>query len=116
MGFGPQINEIISNSEMPPKTQRNTLMFSATFPEEIQRMASQFLHDYLFLTVGRIGGTCSDVQQTIIQVPGSQKRNTLEEILQKSGIVFLVCVFHVLLITRYSDELYYRRAVLDQIQ
>ena len=88
MGFGPQINQIIDNSEMPPKGERNTLMFSATFPEEIQQMASQFLHDYLFLTVGRVGGTCADVQQTIIQVPGSDKRNTLEQILQESGTIF----------------------------
>lgn len=85
MGFGPQINAIIDNSEMPMKTERTTLMFSATFPEQIQQMAARFLHDYLFLTVGRVGGTCSDVQQTILQVPGAQKRNTLEQILQESG-------------------------------
>lgn len=86
MGFGPQINAIIDNSEMPMKTERTTLMFSATFPEQIQQMAARFLHDYLFLTVGRVGGTCSDVQQTILQVPGAQKRNTLEQILQESGL------------------------------
>jgi len=85
MGFGPQIDDIIDNSEMPPKGQRSTLMFSATFPESIQQMAAQFLNDYLFLTVGRVGGTCSDVQQSIIEVEGSNKRNTLEKILQESG-------------------------------
>ena len=88
MGFGPQIEEIINASEMPPKTERVTLMFSATFPDEIQQMAQQFLNNYLFLTVGRVGGTCSDVQQTIIKVPGSDKRNTLENILQESGLSF----------------------------
>ena len=85
MGFGPTINNIISNSEMPPKGSRTTLMFSATFPKEIQQMASAFLNDYLFLTVGRVGGTCADVQQIILQVAGSEKRSTLEKILQESG-------------------------------
>lgn len=85
MGFGPTINNIISNSEMPPKGSRTTLMFSATFPKEIQQMAANFLNDYLFLTVGRVGGTCADVQQTILQVAGSEKRSTLEKILQESG-------------------------------
>ena len=90
MGFGPQIQEIIENSEMPPKGMRNTLMFSATFPEHIQQLAAQFLNDYLFLTVGRVGGTCTDVVQTMIQVPGSQKRTTLENLLQVSGFKSLI--------------------------
>ena len=56
MGFEEQITEIINNSEMPPRGSRTTLMFSATFPDDIQKMAAQFLHDYLFLAVGRVGG------------------------------------------------------------
>lgn len=35
MGFEPQIRKIV-NQGMPPKTQRVTAMFSATFPKEIQ--------------------------------------------------------------------------------
>ncbi len=31
---------------------RQTFMFSATFPREIQRLASDFLKDYVFLAVG----------------------------------------------------------------
>ena len=64
MGFGPQIKEIINNSEMPQRGTRNTLMFSATFPNDIQQLAMEFLQDkYLFLTVGRVGGTNADVAQ-----------------------------------------------------
>jgi probable ATP-dependent RNA helicase DDX4 len=85
MGFGPQIRQIIDNSEMPPKGERITLMFSATFPEQIQNLAAEFLHRYLFLTVGRVGGTCSDVKQVIMEVAGSEKRNTLETLLKDSG-------------------------------
>jgi ATP-dependent RNA helicase DDX3X len=38
---------------MPPTGQRQTMLFSATFPKEIQRLAADFLHDYIFLTVSR---------------------------------------------------------------
>ena len=43
-------------------------MFSATFPDSIQRLAAEFLHEYLFLSVGIIGGASSDVAQTLLQV------------------------------------------------
>ena len=43
-------------------------MFSATFPDDIQTAAQDFLEDYLFLTVGMVGGACSDVQQEFHQV------------------------------------------------
>ena len=53
---------------MPGKKHRTTLLFSATFPDDIQRMASEFLNEYLFLTVGLVGGACKDVTQTFHQV------------------------------------------------
>ncbi|VDP88572.1 unnamed protein product [Echinostoma caproni] len=36
MGFEPQIRRIVEQHRMPPAGQRQTLMFSATFPKEIQ--------------------------------------------------------------------------------
>lgn len=36
---------------MPRPGERQTLLFSATFPKEIQRLAADFLHNYIFLTV-----------------------------------------------------------------
>ncbi|XP_042310792.1 probable ATP-dependent RNA helicase DDX4 isoform X2 [Sceloporus undulatus] len=82
MGFGPEMKKLISSPGMPSKDQRQTLMFSATFPEEIQRLAGEFLKtDYLFVVVGQVGGACSDVQQTILQVNQYDKREKLVEIL-----------------------------------
>ena len=54
-------------------------MFSATFPDDIQTAAQDFLDDYLFLTVGMVGGACSDVQQEFHQVAKFDKRKKLEE-------------------------------------
>lgn len=36
MGFEPQIRRIVEKNNMPEVGQRQTLMFSATFPKEIQ--------------------------------------------------------------------------------
>lgn len=36
MGFEPQIRRIVEQDTMPPKGVRHTMMFSATFPKEIQ--------------------------------------------------------------------------------
>ncbi|XP_046850859.1 probable ATP-dependent RNA helicase DDX4 [Xenia sp. Carnegie-2017] len=85
MGFEPVIRELASNPNFPAKTERQTLMFSATFPEEIQRLAGEFLNDYLFLTVGRVGSATADIEQNICQVSEFEKRDKLVEILNDAG-------------------------------
>ena len=47
MGFEPQIRRIVEQDNMPPAGKRQTLMFSATFPKEIQMLARYVL----FLTI-----------------------------------------------------------------
>ena len=64
MGFEPQIRQIVEQRDMPVG-ERQTMLFSATFPKEIQRMASDFLSDYVFLTVGRVGSSHTLITQTI---------------------------------------------------
>jgi ATP-dependent RNA helicase DDX3X len=55
MGFEPQIRRIVEQEGMPHGEERQTMMFSATFPTNIQRLAGDFMRDYIFLTVGRVG-------------------------------------------------------------
>ncbi|CAG0898823.1 unnamed protein product [Cyprideis torosa] len=81
MGFLPDINELMDHPSMPPKTERQTLMFSATFPPEIQELAAKFLNDYLYLTIGTVGAANTDVTQTIYEVERLNKRERLLEIL-----------------------------------
>lgn len=85
MGFGPEIKKIIENFGMPDKTQRQTLMFSATFPEEIQRLAAEYLNNYLFVAIGHVGGANTDVSQHVHEVDRLAKRDKLVEILTESG-------------------------------
>ncbi|CAG0893106.1 unnamed protein product [Cyprideis torosa] len=86
MGFLPDINELMEHPSMPAKTQRQTLMFSATFPAEIQAMAAKFLNDYLYLTIGTVGAANTDVTQTFYEVERLQKRELLLEILNKEDL------------------------------
>jgi len=83
MGFMPEIQKCVDDPNMPEKGKRQVLMFSATFPDDIQTAAQDFLDDYLFLTVGQVGGACSDVEQHFHQVEKHDKREKLEEILNE---------------------------------
>ena len=65
--------------------ERQTLLFSATFPEDIQRLAGKFLHNYLFLAVGIVGGACSDVEQHIHLVTKFDKRSKLTDLISQGG-------------------------------
>nr|ACV69940.1 vasa [Osphronemus goramy] len=86
MGFEPDMRRLVGSPGMPSKENRQTLMFSATYPEDIQRMAADFLKtDYLFLAVGVVGGACSDVEQTFVQVTKFSKREQLLDLLKTTG-------------------------------
>lgn len=85
MGFGPEIRRLLEMTGMPAKTERQTLLFSATFPEEIQRMAQDILNNYLFVTVGKVGGANTDIEQRIHQVGQSDKRERLVNLLNEAG-------------------------------
>ncbi|XP_035533721.1 probable ATP-dependent RNA helicase DDX4 isoform X3 [Morone saxatilis] len=87
MGFEPDMRRLVGSPGMPSKEDRQTLMFSATYPEDIQRMAADFLKtDYLFLAVGVVGGACSDVEQTFVQVTKFSKREQLLDLLKTTGM------------------------------
>ena len=77
MGFEPQIRRIVR--VMPPPAQRHTLLFSATFPETIQKLAKEFLRPYVWIAVGRVGSTVEGITQRIWQAAADKR--------QKLGLV-----------------------------
>ncbi|XP_040275533.1 probable ATP-dependent RNA helicase DDX4 [Bufo bufo] len=86
MGFMEDVKKLLSSQGMPRREERQTLMFSATFPTAIQNLAREILKpDYLFVVVGQVGGACSDVEQQIIEVEEYGKRGKLLELLQHIG-------------------------------
>lgn len=68
-------------------------MFSATFADEVKTLAANYLNDYLFLTIGMVGGACQDVEQILHEVPRLEKREKLTELLNaddpKGTIIFV---------------------------
>ena len=88
-GFMENVQKMTQISDMPPPGARQTLMFSATFSDDVQTSAQEFLDQtYLFLTVGTIGvgmvgGICGDIELTFHEVETSDKREKLDMILEK---------------------------------
>jgi len=87
MGFEPQIQTILK--EIPES--RETVMCSATFPQSIQSLASEFLKDYVFLSIGRVGSTSENITQEIHYVDEGEKKNFISRLLQ--GVKELVVIF-----------------------
>ena len=55
--------------------ERHTVLCSATFPPDVQRVASEFLkQDYYFVAAGRVGGTHADITQTLYWIDDNQGR------------------------------------------
>ncbi|SGZ50094.1 CIC11C00000000095 [Sungouiella intermedia] len=81
MGFEPQIRRIVQECDMPDVQDRQTLMFSATFPRNIQMLARDFLKDYVFLSVGRVGSTSANITQKILLVEDDEKRSVILDLL-----------------------------------
>merc|ERR1712008_235938 len=86
-GFEPQIRRIIDNNGMPDPgidgEGRRTMMFSATFPQEMQDMALDFLHPtYMWIGVGRVGEMVSTVTQRFEDLGFGDKFETLIKVLQ----------------------------------
>ncbi|XP_067266291.1 DEAD-box helicase 3 X-linked a isoform X13 [Chanodichthys erythropterus] len=93
MGFEPQIRRIVEQDTMPPKGARQTMMFSATFPKEIQILARDFLDEYIFLAVGRVGSTSENITQKVVWVEENDKRSFLLDLLNATGKDSLTLVF-----------------------
>lgn len=87
MGFKPQINVILRH--VPQK--RQTLLFSATMPKEILRLAEQEMQTPLRIEVAPEGTTARKIEQELIVVKREQKTELLLELLrnyQGSALVF----------------------------
>jgi superfamily II DNA/RNA helicase len=83
-GFEPDIRKL-EDLGLPTKEERVTSMFSATFPDEVQRLAKHFLREnYVFLAVGILGGANEDIAQTIELVPQATKKDRLFQLLEEN--------------------------------
>lgn len=79
MGFAPQINKIL---EKVPKT-RQTLLFSATMPPEIVKIANSYMKTPLRIEVAPAGSAVKSVTQEIYFLERGEKLALLKQLLGK---------------------------------
>ena len=79
MGFAPQINRIVA--EIP--RFRQTLLFSATMPPEVEALSRKYLRKPLVVQVGRRSGVVSTVSHAVYPVPRERKIALLVELLKR---------------------------------
>eukprot|EP01065_Artemidia_motanka_P003608 TRINITY_DN11720_c1_g1_i1.p2 TRINITY_DN11720_c1_g1~~TRINITY_DN11720_c1_g1_i1.p2 ORF type:complete len:535 (+),score=180.29 TRINITY_DN11720_c1_g1_i1:109-1605(+) len=91
MGFEPQIRSIMSQV----RPDRQTLMFSATWPKEVRSLAQDFLQDWVQLNVGYGDMAANaDVRQHIwFMEPQDKQRELLNLLSQLQGNVNKVLIF-----------------------
>jgi ATP-dependent RNA helicase RhlE len=82
MGFAPQLNRIVS--EIPP--YRQTLLFSATMPPEVEALARKYLRKPVVVQVGRRSEAASTVTHAVYPVPRERKSTLLVELLKQSDM------------------------------
>ena len=81
MGFIRDIRKILA---LLPK-QRQNLLFSATFSDEIRELAKGVLHNATEVSVAARNTTAERVEQAVHLVPQSHKRDVLSHIIRESG-------------------------------
>jgi ATP-dependent RNA helicase RhlE len=83
MGFIPDIKRIVALLPQPP--QRQTLLFSATFSDEIRRLSAQFLKDPATIEVARRNTPAELVTQYVYHVDSTRKRELLAHLVKKNN-------------------------------
>ena len=82
MGFAPQLNRIVA--EIPP--YRQTLLFSATMPPEVEALARKYLRKPVVVQVGRRSEAASTVTHAVYPVPRDRKSTLLVELLKEANM------------------------------
>jgi superfamily II DNA/RNA helicase len=88
MGFGVQLDRIVKHLPV----RRQTLMFSATLPQEIIRLSAKYLVDPERIAVGATNIVTPKIQQEIVRIAQDKKYDALTEQLGRrdgSVIVFV---------------------------
>uniref|UniRef100_A0A672SJY6 RNA helicase n=1 Tax=Sinocyclocheilus grahami TaxID=75366 RepID=A0A672SJY6_SINGR len=93
MGFEPQIRKIVDQI----RPDRQTLMWSATWPKEVRQLAEDFLHDYVQINIGALELSANHNILQIVDVCMENEKDTkliqlMEEIMaekENKTIIFV---------------------------
>jgi ATP-dependent RNA helicase RhlE len=90
MGFWPDVRRIVST--LPGRDARQTLLFSATMPDEVMKLADEVVRDAQYVQVGSAGGPARSITHAVETVPSSQKTEWLAKFLRRTEGPILVFV------------------------
>src|SRR5262245_19441029 len=82
MGFAPQINRIVT--DIP--RYRQTLLFSATMPPEVEALARKYLRKPVVVQVGRRSQAANTVRHAVYPVPRERKSSLLARLLREENL------------------------------
>ncbi|QOJ13727.1 MAG: DEAD/DEAH box helicase [Planctomycetia bacterium] len=85
MGFIQPIRRIAAAVPRPPA--RQTLLFSATMPDEIRRLADSLMHDPVRVAVTPIASTVPKIEQSAYAVPKADKPALLRHLLADESVL-----------------------------
>ncbi len=89
MGFIPDIKRIMAL--MPVTAKRQNLLFSATFSNEIKKLADQLLNAPQLIEVAKRNTTADTVTQSVYKVSPDQKRALLADIVTSRNLWQVLC-------------------------
>ena len=90
MGFWPDVRRIVA--ALPDSAARQTLLFSATMPDEVMRLADEVVRHAKYVQIGSAGGPAKSITHTVENVPAGQKAEWLAKFLRRADGPVLVFV------------------------
>lgn len=107
MGFIEQVEVIIKH--LP--TERTTMLFSATLPQDIEKLSRQYMQNPEHIEIKAAGLTTRNIEHAVIQVREENKFSLLKDVLMTenpdSCIIFCRTKEHVNQLTDELDDLGY---------
>ncbi|MEO8521466.1 MAG: DEAD/DEAH box helicase [Acidobacteriota bacterium] len=88
MGFWPDVRRIVQS--LPDSAARQTLLFSATMPEEVMKLADEVVREAKYVQVGSAGGPAKSITHTIENVAAADKTDWLAKFLRRAAGPVLV--------------------------
>ncbi len=96
LGFAAELARIVAKLPM----QRQTLLFSATFPPEVEALAKNLLRDPVRVAVASTAESPPDIEQRAIEVDAPRRTQLLRHLIQSHGWTRVL----VFVATKYATE------------
>ena len=103
MGFKPQLDKIINNF-LPDKFHRQNLLFSATFANDVQEIAKNYLKDFYFIQP--IIQSPKQIEHEFIYVSENNKNLTLLNLIKQKLGKYLIFVSTKIKVDEIGEFLY----------